>query len=238
MYVLAPLAVTVGHAAITNGHAALTTLRRGPRSFGFWSILSGHFAAVVVAICLAALAVALAAVEPLLSLLPSVSELSATLWTAAVAAVLGAYLVRVSNRPTVTVFDLVARSRSGISERTWSFAAEIARQNGADPAVVQSIMLVENLQRPRWVRAIENIKARLGWRGTYGIMQVDAKRFITDEESIRISCEQHLRGASPAQTAHGSPEQDSIAELVRRHNPDPTFVDMVLQVYWQVRETN
>lgn len=232
-FLWAPLTIAIVHAGMTNGRAAVTIARRGSAAFGFWPTIVGHAAAALMSITVVVLALLSVHVDQALLLLPSAEEVSATLWTALVAAVLGAYIVRVSTRQAITAEKLAAKSRRTISEHLWSVAGQAALQNGAEPSLIRAIMLVENLQRPPWVRSLENIKARLGWTGTYGIMQVRGSRLIEDEESIRIACADHLRGATPTRNQHG-PDGGSVAGFVTRHNPDPAFVDMVRQVYFQL----
>jgi len=91
-------------------------------------------------------------------------------------------------------------------------------------------MVTENLQRPPWFRSIENLKARVGLGGTYGIMQVRANHLITDRESIIIACEGHLRGALTF-FRNGYPDAESVSGLARLHNDDPAFTGMVYQIY-------
>lgn len=52
--------------------------------------------------------------------------------------------------------------------------------------IVYSIMLHENFNRPKLFRAIEHIKSLFKKDGTYGIMQVKAKRVLTDRESVNM----------------------------------------------------
>src|SRR5215207_5321217 len=70
----------------------------------------------------------------------------------------------------------------------------MAAQHGTDPLLVESIMMVENVQRPRWFRTAERLKGIFAKPGTYGIMQVASPRPLSDKDSIRIAIETRLAG--------------------------------------------
>ncbi len=167
---------------------------------------------------------------------PELTELSNTLWTALLAGVSGAYLVRLSQREEADTEDLVTKSRRSVPRGLWECAADLAHAHGTDPAMLRSILLVENLQRPRWMRRLESLKARLGLEGTYGIMQLRADRPLTDEESLRLSLERHLAGVRPARNEFGVTDIESVRALARRHNRDPAFVEMVADFYRHLAE--
>lgn len=69
---------------------------------------------------------------------------------------------------------------------------------------------------------------------TYGIMQIRSQVYLTDEESIRLSCEGHLRDARPTPSPYGGPDHASLREIVERHNRDSAFVEMAIGAYWQL----
>lgn len=228
--VAAPFAIALLHGVATNGQAAWTTVRFGRRALGFWLSMIQHVAAIAISPVIGMVGIWLARRDWAPGLVPTPEELSGTLWTAVVAAVLGAYIMRISGRPAYDFRSTAARGRRSISDALWNEAMMIALTHGADPRLVQAIMVTENLQRPPWFRRIENIKARLGLGGTYGIMQVRANRVISDRESIILACEGHLHGAVTVFN-QGYPDAESVKRLARLHNDDPAFTGMVYQIY-------
>lgn len=229
--IVTTIAVAVAHVTMTNGVAAWEIIRAGRKKLGFLTGLMFHTVASAAAILTAVLGLALAHSDRARLLLPSPQELSTTLWTAIAAAILGAYILRISSAP---YRDPLEVSRRSIPSDIWKAARRYALTSSADPAVVKAIMVVENMQRPRWLRRMESIKARLGMAGTYGIMQVSSLKALDDESSIRAACEGHLRDARPMRDRHGHADMESVREIVRRHNRDDAFVELVANVYWQI----
>jgi hypothetical protein len=227
------LTMALIHAGMTNGRGLWQTLGKRRKTFGATSTALFHCTALMGTVASAIGAIATAQSERARDFLPAVDEISTALWTGAIAAVLGAYLLKVSSAAPPDPFTT---SRRSIPDTLWASARTHALANGTDPALVKAIMLVENLQRPRWVRRLENLKRRLGLPGTYGIMQVASPDVTDDESSVRLACEGHLKGARPTRTSYGGIDYESLRLLVSRHNPDPDFIEYVQQVYWQVAQ--
>lgn len=222
-----PLGIATTHVVWTNGVAIWN--RRSELGFAtvwVFGVISGVF--VIGAGTFGGM---VARFDGASALLPDVDEIATTLWTAGIAAILGAYLLRITNRPRKDPYD---SSRASISDDLWEYAREQANANQADPAVVKAIMVAENLQRPRWLRRIESLKAKLGMDGTYGIMQVGFKEAINDRVSIRKACQSHLSNAQPTRTRSGYAQPESIRDIALAHNPDPKFAELVTVIYWRV----
>ncbi len=155
---LAAVLVGVGHASMTVGWALLVWFRSAPalrrhrvpiailRTVVFLGVVSSSLAA--------------AATRRLLApLVPRVQELSATLWTALLAGIVGAFVVRVSRGASVTEYELVEQSARSIPRPLWQLAQQTAAEHGVDSKLVLAAMVVENIQRPAWFRDLERIKA-------------------------------------------------------------------------------
>jgi hypothetical protein len=169
---------------------------------------------------------------------PPTEEITATLWAALGAAVVGAYLVQVS-RSYIDDDELFVRSRDSIDSQFWVRAGEMARLSGCDPVILYSFMLVENIQRPRWARVVERILGRLAGPGTYGIMQIHADGPIDDIESVKRALDGPLRNATvPMQPSYGQlvPDPSYLVNLAMKYNASRGYAEMINSAYhWQRR---
>jgi hypothetical protein len=189
------------------------------------------------AVALAGVAVQVSRIDQSLRVLPSPEDIAAALWTGVIAAIAGAYLVNASRRaPAPQPDELMARSRRTVPPELWMLAETSATENGTDPSLVQSILLTENLQRPPWFRRLEFLKAKLGFAGTYGVMQVGSTSHVSDADSVRLACEGHLKNLQPRFSEYGGADPESLNELIRLHNEDPAFIEMVRNFYYRLHE--
>lgn len=161
--------------------------------------------------------------DTLAPLIPSLHDVAVTLWTAAIAAVGGAYLLDVSRGRTSDTYALANRSRLSIPSALWELAADLAPEYDTDPRLVHAIMIAENLQRPRWFRNLERVKGLLFKSGTYGIMQVASTEPISDAASIRVALERRLSGKHIPET-QGVPYPEALRTMAREWNPNPAVL--------------
>jgi hypothetical protein len=119
-------------------------------------------------------------------LLPSSQDVVLQFWL-----LLGAYAYAVLNQ--IQMGSLVTKRENAIAhrytrlfERFWpcltaDFQAEKALRN-----VFFTFMLIEDLNRPSWVRGLERLSRRNGlpWGRTTGIMQVTSRDALSDDESV------------------------------------------------------
>lgn len=230
-----PIAGAVGiaalHAATTSGRALFSLWR------GHESRRKAPLALVHIAVALGVACAALAAIvtrRALRALVPPVDELSTGLWTAVVAAVLGAYIVHLSRRTDDFTVSM-SKSRHSISGKLWEKARADAVRHQADPELVHAIMLIENIQRPRWFRRLERLKGVFFRAGTYGIMQVQSSHPISDEESVERCVSERLNGVQVPLDDYGYPDGDFVRTVALRFNPEVVYADSVVQAYEFVR---
>ncbi len=220
------------------GLAALHTLLTSARGFRAQvcvgsrqrnpSLLLFHLA-VSVGIFVAAIAAYIAAPE-FESLVPPESVLTTELWTALLAGVIGAFLVRVSRRSDADQDQAFRTSKARLDPQLLHLAAVAADAHDADPNLLVAIMLVENLERPAWARAIERAKGRIIAKGSYGVMQVSSDKPLTDAESIEIAARDRLSGVVVL-GPRGFPVQGALESAARAYNPDGQFVTAVVDAY-------
>jgi hypothetical protein len=169
-------------------------------------------------------------------IVPDASELSATLWTAVLAGIIGAYLTRVARHGGLTENEMVADSRRRIPPHLWDAAGAAAEAHGVDADLVHAVMIVENLERPPWTRALERLKGRVLPSGTYGIMQVWADRPITDEESIQRAVERFV-GVDVIGDG-GLLDRQVFKAFAARYNPDLNFAMLLENAYYHIWTAN
>jgi hypothetical protein len=97
-------------------------------------------------------------------------------------------------------------------------------------------MLVENLQRPSWVRAVERLVGRFVGAATYGPLQREAGHALPDSEALDASIKSDFAGRTVprSQTEYGSERIDEgwIRVFARSYNPSNSYADDVVAAYW------
>lgn len=228
---VAVLVICLIHAAWNSGRAAMRLLR-DPAGTRQTPLLLMHLG-VAVGVILAGF-VALWTRSDLAIFVPSLHELGATLWTAAFAAVLGVFVLNKS-RVRNDISKTIRQSRDRISKDLFAFAEQQAALNGTDVAFVKAIMIVENLQRPRWFRDCERVKGLMFKRGTYGIMQVESDHPIGDRESIEVAVSTRLAGLTVPVIEYtpGYPTYDynAVRQLALLYNPSEQYAGAVQAAY-------
>lgn len=165
------------------------------------------------------------------NLVPSIDDVRGSLLTALLAAIFATYFVVATRGTTPRPDAIVDKARSQIATQLLEYARTEADRAGTDPILVESIMIVENIQRPAWLRTIERAVGRFVGVGSYGIMQVKSNRPIADKESIDRTVQGHLAGVRIPITKWNRPDPDAIRRAARLHNGDPRFIDLVKEVY-------
>jgi len=161
-------------------------------------------------------------------LIPSASESVRVLWTGAFAAIVAGAVVKLMSRDEGTFkFVLFERSRSEIPEALFVHAATEARRFAADQSLVIAVMIVENLQRPKWLRRLENAFGRFRSSGTYGVMQVQAEKPITDEQSITFAIEKFFTGTEISSPENSWEKNERLQPFISRFNSNPIFKSLV-----------
>jgi hypothetical protein len=222
------------HIASTTGRATVG-LARDPGNARRSPLLLLHLTVSAGVIVAAAMAIALRG--PLGSLVPPAEDLSASLWTAVFAGVMGVYVLQLSRSGDGDITAILKKSRRAIGPELWDSAEAAAVRHAADVNLVRAFMLVENVQRPRWFRNLEHLKGLVFGSGTYGIMQVRADKPLSDEESIEQAIRERLAGVvvpfSPSMYP-GSPPfpgYASLVELAKSYNDDSVYADAVANAY-------
>lgn len=226
---LGALLVGAAHAVLSAGRAVLRDLRLpGPIRWPRTPLILLH--AVIFVLATGVAYCAAVSAPHFESLVPSLHEVTITLWTAVIAAVGGAYVLQLSRGRTNDSMELARRSARKIPSRLVPLAVDLSGAHGADPQLVTATMIAENLQRPPWFRSVERIKGLVLRAGTYGIMQVSHDRPISDEESLRIAVETRLRGVT-VKGPDGNVDYGALNTFARSWNGDSTFPQLIWACY-------
>ncbi|MFT2750536.1 hypothetical protein ACMT9U_13240 [Clavibacter sp. Sh2036] len=232
--------LATAHVASTNGRSFVRDMR-GKKETGDFRPNFAAYHAGVIALVLAAAVAAYLLRKVAAPLVPGADALVESLWTAALVATCAGLLfsligTRDSRAMAMSGEYLSRRAIADVGISTVDYAYTKAVETGADPILIRSILFAEVLQRPRWVRNLENWSWWTRRRGTYGVMQTVSRKPVGDRESIDRTCLQFagVWGASYSGTGeHASWDMDwraSWADLGYR-NGDGAFIEMVHEIY-------
>lgn len=227
------VAVAVLHTVPTLGRALVSWARlpRGLRRHRL-PIVMLRAATFVAALSMGALAGRMA--DTLAPLVPELNELTAALWTAVFAGIVGAFVLRLSSSGGTNASVLAETSSNNVPTALWNLAWDTAVAAGADPRLACALMIVENLERPEWFRRLEKWKSHLWSPGTYGIMQLSSPRWISDEESIVGVVHERLLHVDVRNDHYV--DYDRLNGFAYTYNPSPNFAEL-LQGAYEIAET-
>lgn len=152
------------------------------------------------------------------------------IWTAALAAILGAGLRKAMARDDPMPMDRIRKARADIGDQVWAHCDTAAATNDTDPELLRAIIVAEALQRPRWIRRFENLFGRIFGPGTYGVAQMHSLHPIDDIQSIDLLAVS-LQGARPKVDEQGHACVERTRAILERHNSSETFLDSALEIY-------
>lgn len=219
------------HISTTAGRATLRLLRDG-RVFAREVQAIVHLLVSIGVLAAALVGGLLAGLDGAEEFVPTPSDIPLALWTAAFAGFSGAFLIQFTRRSTPEVQELLKQSRATVGEELWLAAEDASAAAGADPYLVKAILLVENLQRPPWVRRLERTKGRLFKRGTYGVMQVQSEGPVSDTESVRIAVHDRLlRKQVPIEY---EARTEALQNILSAYNGDPRFIELATVFYEEI----
>lgn len=219
-------------------HTGATSLRASWRIVRFrqsderWGpLLVLHLAtAVVVAGCL----VATVLIGDRLSfLVPDLQSIRDEIWAALLGSMLTFAFIRSTRAPQRTLVEIVAAQRRSIGPELLRYARRTATENGLDADVVETVLLVESIQRPQWFRRLERLKGILFRPGSYGIMQVQTKRPMGDRASIDLALMVH-EGAFQPLSQPDSNHYKRVSSQLREYNRSPVFLELADDIYKEI----
>lgn len=220
-------------------HASLTSLRAvwrlvryrvaGERSV---PLIVLHLTTVVaIAACLIGTAMLR---EHLSSWVPDFETIRDAIWAGLIASLLAFAFIRWTRASESNIADVVMAQRQRVGPELIWYARQLARERNLDPDLVETTILTESIQRPRWFRRLERLKGIVFRRGTYGIMQVRSSRPIGDRSSIDRALEVHA--VAFELSADGTTESTLVRERLRSYNGSRVFLDLAEEVHGEVAD--
>lgn len=217
--------------SVVNDGTALLDLIKGKlgieRFINVTSQYFLHFATIILLTLSGTLAGLLATYTQLHIILPKFEGLIDNIWASFITVLLYFIIKSVINRPeSIDVDELIIKSAKAISRQTELIKSieKISNINKADEILVKAVCIAENIQRPKWLRNIENILGFFKPSGTYGIMQVESKKPITDINSIEIAISKYFKNSANIMFSEKQ-------KLISRYNPDGKYCLLVEEVY-------
>ena len=96
-----------------------------------------------------------------------------------------------------------------------------------------SIMIFEDMNRPKWLRFLEKIFFGLGFVQSSGIMQVKSSHLLNDEESINEAEKIILR---IYQNSKDKSDYEISGQVFTEYNPDAYYRNEVRNLFWQIQQ--
>ncbi|HEY0248832.1 MAG TPA: hypothetical protein VGC45_11290 [Gryllotalpicola sp.] len=229
---------TALHAAQSNVRAFIESVR-GRDSRDNFVINHGAYHLVAIGITLTSGAAAIFCYRVLGFLVPKPVALLENLWIAGFVTVVGGLALGLIGQPPSSrrsdgVSYLIWRGRRDIGIDLLDAAFETAVSDGTDPVLLQSIMIVEALQRPAWVRRIERVKGKFLPRGSYGVTQEYADHPLSDEEALRHTSSALSQWGLVSSDIGMHIDHGAIWLAASAHNPELRFIQSVQNVYGQL----
>jgi len=206
-----------GRMAVRDWHAT-------PRRVG---LVAYRVGTVLGCVCVASVAVMVG--DKVDRFVPDLDEFTMSIWAAvAVVAVAQVALSMSAPAGSRNPGRSVARARADIDP---GLLVLLRDADVADPAALEAVALVEQLNRPGWVRRLERVLVR--GHGTYGLMQVTSDRAVSDHDSVIAFvkwAEQVPAAVWPAEGEYDAPRRFFLA-----HNDDTQFANLATELYWELR---
>lgn len=216
------------HGLVTSGRAEFELIRR--HQVQRRPLVAVMHPTIVLLVTVVALGAASAA-RRFDAVVPAANDVVSSLWIGLIAGVIGSYLGRLTQGAFVEMEAIFTASRRSIPAGLWDAVTPLAERHGADPQLVRAVMLVENIQRPRWFRRLERFVGRFVGRGTYGILQVRAERPVSDLDSLELALQAQFRGLAPVARPDGGIDYAALKSFAHAYNPDPKFEELLSYAY-------
>lgn len=230
---LAVFSLTALHLNSTSIRA-LYKLYKYERSSATAAVLGYHAVSIIGIVAIAIFALfSFASFE---RFVPSSTDATNALWTAALAALMAAGLKRAMHFENADGSEFLERLRDDIGAQSWAFCDAAAETHRTDADFLRAILLAEVQQRPRWVRKVENSFGKFYGPGTYGVAQMHAGGPIDDFHSITLLAESYA-GFRPRASQNGDMQRLRTASALERHNSSSVFVDNCLAFYEELLPT-
>lgn len=115
------------------------------------------------------------------------------LWSGLFGAILIAIYFSIVNTKRISRESLLIKSLASVDASLLRYAYNQCTQHDADPALVISVIAIENLNRPKWARTLERL---IPGSKTTGLMQVSSNKMLSDKESVAKAIKTYFSGTA------------------------------------------
>lgn len=234
--VLAVCAMSVIHVGHTNVLALFESFGKLQRHRKFTINYAAYHILIIFIISVATLAACIFG-SSLAYLVPAPHILLENLWIAIFIAIAsGIAIAVIGRRPSdANGFDsdyFVWRAKRDVDIELIDWAFDQAVKSRSDPILLRSIMFAEALQRPGWIRSLEQAKGLIFKKGSYGVTQEHSEIPISDRESISRTAKRLAHSWAIRPEEYGFAAEDSLVwKFASRHNADIAFIQGVQKIY-------
>lgn len=178
---------------------------------------------------------------------PSLDGLFDNLWSTLTVAAIVLIYSRVSN-PQYKQFDqqaektardnYVFESYKTIKARYASTIEYAISEYGCSRPILYAVLIYENMNRPSWMRKIENIIVKTTRQElTVGIAQVKSDKALSDSESI-MKAARILQGSSFADSGYGSGFVDiqQLESILEKYNSSALYAESISEIMAVLRQ--
>jgi len=218
------------HAFITNGKSLLHLLfwrEKIKVYFNYQFQVYLHIFTICTLFIVGGIAGVIADLGLLKNITPTLPGIIDNVWSTLITAVASISIYDVyTKRNSIDVDKLLRKSHEQIDSHLIDYIHKKSDQYLANERLVLAVCIVENLQRPKWIRAYEKIKSNFSSKGTYGIMQVMSENWISDEESIDLSIKKYFPNSRRSFL-----DQENIDSIIKEYNAMEQYSQMVWTAY-------
>lgn len=159
------------------------------------------------------------------AIIPTWQGLIDNLWSSLFTALFAISLYRVYESNKISEDIIFQNSLEMISPDVLKYIDEYSLKTNVDKNLIKAVAIVENLQRPSWLRKLEYIKSIFIKKGSYGIMQVNSDKYLDDIQSVKLSIDKHFKNHPKISSG------EDIDKIVRNYNKNNKYIDYVTRAY-------
>ena len=206
-----------------------------------------HIANSVLVLVLAVVVALLAQLVDFAIIAPSVTGLIDNLWSSLLIAMLVLIYIRATDMNSryrdesaedTAIDNYIFNSYLTIKNKHSEVIEKACHKQSCSPQILYAVLIHENMNRPAWMRAIENkIVQVFGLKLSIGIAQVQSSKSLTDEESIKQAAK-ILAGSNYADSGYddGFDNIEQLQDVLKLYNDDEEYADAISQIISRLRE--
>lgn len=153
---------------------------------------------------------------------PTWTGLIDNIWSSVIIGIFIVFILDLYKNKDIDETEIIDASMKSIDKKVFDKISTVCEEKNANEVLVKSICVIENLQRPKWIRFFEHVKSFIFRKGSYGIMQFSSGKWISDDTSIELAVEKYFPNTVDVST------EDELREIIKKYNSNPDYVDLVL----------